>query len=307
MVICKVVKLMLEYKDGINLNLYRIFYYVAKEGSISQAAKKLYISQPAISKSLKKLEEVLNIDLFYRSLNGVKLTEFGETLLFYVENAYNSILTAERIIIENKALDKGKISIGVPSYIGSFFLFEYIEKFKEYHPNIQIKIVSRSTKEMIELLENHEIDFVIDSSNVDTKYNNLLVEKLISLPTSFISNKDYGNEKISLKSLIKEPFILPVNHSMRRRELNTLLSNSKIELENIIEIETTEMAIAATKKGFGTCIVVEEAVKEELEKRELFKINIKEKLPDLNINLIYIENFLPPVPKKFIDMFLQKK
>ena len=114
---------MLEYKDGINLNLYRIFYYVAKEGSISQAAKKLYISQPAISKSLKKLEEVLNIDLFYRSLNGVKLTEFGETLLFYVENAYNSILTAERIIIENKALDKGKKKISVSSYIGSFFLF----------------------------------------------------------------------------------------------------------------------------------------------------------------------------------------
>lgn len=296
---------MLEYKDGINLNLYRIFYYVAKEGSISSAAKKIFVSQPAISKSLKKLEEELNVELFYRTLTGVTLTEIGETLLFYVENAYNSILTAERILIENRALDKGKISIGVPSYIGSFFLFDYIEQFKKEHPSIQIKIVSRSTKEMIELLESHEIDFIIDCSDMDNKYNNIVVEELTSFPTSFISNKDYGSKAISLKDISKESFILPISHSTRRKEVESLLSSSKVELDNIIEIETTEMAISATKKGFGTCIIVEEAVRNELNNKELFKVNVKEKLPDLKIKLAYIENFLPPVPKNFIDLFLQ--
>lgn len=298
---------MLDYKDGINLNLYRIFYYVAKEESISGAAKKLFISQPAISKSLKKLEESLNVELFYRNLNGVTLTKIGETLLYYVENAYNSILTAERILVENSALDKGKISIGVPSHIGSFFLFNYIEKFKKDHPNIQISIISRSTKEMIELLENHVIDFIVDSSNVESDYNNLVIEELTSFKTSFISSKDYGKDIKSLKNIKDEPFILPINHSMRRRELEQLLTSNKIELNNIIEIETTEMAISAAKKGFGTCVVVEEAVKEELKNRDLYKLEVKEKLPDLKINVIYVDKFLPPVPRTFIDMLMQKK
>ena len=298
---------MIEYKDGINLNLYRIFYYVAKEGSISAAAKKIYVSQPAISKSLKKLEELLNVDLFYRTLTGVQLTEFGETLLFYVENSYNSLLTAERTLLESKALERGKVSIGVPSHIGSFFLFEYIEKFKKDFPNIKIKIVSRSTNEMIEQLESHEIDFMIDSSPVDTKYNNVIVEKLVTFPNSFITNKKYDENMNSLKDFEDEPFILPVNRSSRRKELESLLTTNNIELKNIIEIETTEMAISAAKKGFGICVIAEEAVKTELEQGQLYKLNVKEKLPDLEINIVYIENFLPPAPRKFIDMFLQKK
>ena len=298
---------MIEYKDGINLNLYRIFYYVAKEGSISAAAKKIYVSQPAISKSLKKLEELLNVDLFYRTLTGVQLTEFGETLLFYVENSYNSLLTAERTLLESKALERGKVSIGVPSHIGSFFLFEYIEKFKKDFPNIKIKIVSRSTNEMIEQLESHEIDFMIDSSPVDTKYNNVIVEKLVTFPNSFIANKKYDENMNSLKDFEDEPFILPVNRSSRRKELESLLTTNNIELKNIIEIETTEMAISAAKKGFGICVIAEEAVKTELEQGQLYKLNVKEKLPDLEINIVYIENFLPPAPRKFIDMFLQKK
>lgn len=298
---------MIEYKDGINLNLYRIFYYVAKEGSISAAAKKIYVSQPAISKSLKKLEELLNVDLFYRTLTGVQLTEFGETLLFYVENSYNSLLTAERTLLESKALERGKVSIGVPSHIGSFFLFEYIEKFKKDYPNIKIKIVSRSTNEMIEQLESHEIDFMIDSSPVDTKYNNVIVEKLVTFPNSFITNKKYDENMTSLKDFEDEPFILPVNRSSRRKELESLLTSNNIELKNIIEIETTEMAISAAKKGFGICVIAEEAVKTELEQGQLYKLNVKEKLPGLEINIVYIENFLPPAPRKFIDMFLQKK
>lgn len=298
---------MIEYKDGINLNLYRIFYYVAKEGSISAAAKKIYVSQPAISKSLKKLEELLNVDLFYRTLTGVQLTEFGETLLFYVENSYNSLLTAERTLLESKALERGKVSIGVPSHIGSFFLFEYIEKFKKDFPNIKIKIVSRSTNEMIEQLESHEIDFMIDSSPVDTKYNNVIVEKLVTFPNSFITNKKYDENMNSLKDFEDEPFILPVNRSSRRKELESLLTTNNIELKNIIEIETTEMAISAAKKSFGICVIAEEAVKTELEQGQLYKLNVKEKLPGLEINIVYIENFLPPAPRKFIDMFLQKK
>ena len=114
------------YKSDINLNLYKIFYEVALSESISDASKKLFITQSAVSKAIKKLEEDLNTNLFYRNSKGVKLTDKGTELLFYVEEAFNSLITAERTMVESKALNKGKISIGVPSQIGSFYIFEDI-------------------------------------------------------------------------------------------------------------------------------------------------------------------------------------
>ena len=97
---------MIETADWVHLNLYRVFYYVAKEGSISAASKKLYVSQPAISKSLKKLEESLNTKLFLRNLSGTELTEDGKALFVYVENAYTSLLTAEKVLTERSLLNK---------------------------------------------------------------------------------------------------------------------------------------------------------------------------------------------------------
>jgi DNA-binding transcriptional LysR family regulator len=112
------------YKSNINLNLYKTFYEVATLGSISAASKKTFTSQPAISKSIKKLEEELQVQLFYRTLSGTELTEKGRELLFYVEEAFNNLITAERSMIEEENLERGKISIGVPSQIGTFYIFD---------------------------------------------------------------------------------------------------------------------------------------------------------------------------------------
>ena len=117
-------------KNNINLNLYKTFYEVAKCGSISLAAKKTFMSQPAISKSIKKLEEELGTPLFYRTLNGSELTEKGQALFFYVEEAFNNFLMGERVMFEEDNLQNGKLSIGVPSQIGSFFLFQNIAEFQ---------------------------------------------------------------------------------------------------------------------------------------------------------------------------------
>ena len=108
------------YNSNLNLNLYKIFYDVAQYGSVSTASKNLMISQPAISRSIKKLEEDLNVTLFYRTLNGMVLTEKGKELLGYVEEACNSLRIGERTMMETNNLVKGKLSIGVPSHIASF-------------------------------------------------------------------------------------------------------------------------------------------------------------------------------------------
>lgn len=131
------------YKSDINLNLYKAFYEVAKCGNISEAAKINFTSQSALSKAIKKLEDELETPLFYRNLNGVELTEKGKELFYYVDGAFNNLITGERAMLEDSNLLKGKVSIGVPSQIGTFFLFKNILDFHHKHPNIEITLISK--------------------------------------------------------------------------------------------------------------------------------------------------------------------
>ena len=201
------------YNKNINLNLYKTFYDVAKSESISEAAKKTFTSQPAISKSIKKLEETLNVKLFYRNLDGIKLTSEGEKLLFYVEEAFNNLLVGERNITENEKLQSGKLNIGVPSQIGTFFVFDSISKFHKIYPNIEITIISSSTKSLLKKLKLHEIDFIIDSSPINDAQEDVIIRPLKKVDNCFIVSKKY-EDKIknikSLKDIENYPLILPV-------------------------------------------------------------------------------------------------
>lgn len=143
-------------------DLYKTFYAVAKSSSFSKAADKLCITQPSISYAAKQLESNLDTKLFYRTPSGVKLTPDGTELLNYVEKSYNLLSNAERNLKESKDFSHGKITVGVPSHIGEFFLFPFVERFHKEHPNIEISIVSRNTEEMIKFLENNSIDFIIN-------------------------------------------------------------------------------------------------------------------------------------------------
>ena len=98
------------FQTNINLNLYKTFYDVAKYGSFSKASEFTFTSQPAISKSIKKLEKELGVQLFYRTINGVQLTDKGKELLYFVEKSYNNLVIAERSMLETENLEKGKLS-----------------------------------------------------------------------------------------------------------------------------------------------------------------------------------------------------
>ena len=260
-------------------DLYRTFYTVAKCNNFSKAAEKLFVTQPTISYSIKQLETNLNTKLFYRTPTGAKLTQDGVELLNYVEKSYNILISGERNLIDCKNFEHGKISIGVQSHIGKFFLFPFIEKFHTKYPNIEINIVSRNTEEMIEFLESNNIDFMIDTSPIDTIYNNLEIEQLISLENCFISSKKESSKILSLKELNKYNLILPVKRSTPRKQLDSICEKSDTELIPFMTIETTEMLIDAVKKNMGIGYVIRQAVEKDLEKEKLFELKIKEKLP----------------------------
>lgn len=285
-----------------DMNLYKVFYVVAKNNSFSKAADELFVTQPSVSYSIKQLEDRLNIKLFKRNHKGIKITPEGKEVFEYVKKSYNDISVGERGLKENRDLKNGKISIGVQSHIGRFFLFPYLEDFHKKYPNIEIHISSRNTTELIKLLENNDIDFVIDTSPIETEYSNLVIEPLMELEHCFVSSKDYPikNKNMTIQELQNYSLILPVKRSTPRKQLTKLLIDKEIELKPFITIETTEMLIDAVKKNMGIGYVMRNAIDEELKSKELEEINVNIQLPKLLLNLVYIENNLTYIPRIFM-------
>lgn len=184
--------------NNVNFNLYKVFYDVCKYGSFSKAAELTYSTQSSISKSIKKLEEELETKLFYRNPHGVELTEDGKEILYYVEKAYGNLLIAERTILEKENLEKGKLNMGLPSYISSFFFFDKVIDFYNKYPNIEINLMNGSREYLLGLMDKHQIDFIIYSSpiNDDIRNTDYSVEKLCSIRYSFFCKaEDYEKYK----------------------------------------------------------------------------------------------------------------
>lgn len=291
------------YKTNINLNLYKTFYDVAKYGSISKTAINTYTSQPAISKAIKKLESELNTQLFYRNLNGVELTDKGKELLYFVEKSYSNLVIAERTMLETENLERGKLSIGMPSNIGSFYLFDKIIEFHNNYPNIEITIITGSTNNLLSLLDSHKVDFVIDTSPINNISSDTIVTELNSVNYCFVSKNKYDDIK-SLKDLENKPLILPIPGTKNRYDLDELLSKKNVNIENVINIHTSEMIISGVKKNLGIGYVIYNLVEDDIKSGELNLVNIKEKLPTSVINIIYDKNFLTSAPKKFIRDYI---
>ena len=290
------------FKTDINLNLYKTFYELSKYKSFSETAKQTYMSQSAISKSIKKLEEELGTTLFVRKKNGVDLTEKGEELLFFVEQSFNSLVTAERRMLETNNLDRGKLSIGMPSNIGSFYLFDHIIKFHNDYPNIEVTIITGSTTKLLSLLESHEVDFVIDTPPFKNLDKNKTIIKLDTVNYCFIS-KDKSNIT-SVKALEDKQLILPIPKTENRNKLDLVFKETNTDVQNVLNIHTTEMIIAAVKRNLGIGYVIEDLVKYELENNELYKVPIKEELQKIDIDLIYDYNYLTTASIKFLKNYM---
>lgn len=291
--------------NNINLNLYKNFYLVCKYGSINNAAKESYISPPAISKSIKKLECELNRQLFYRNSDGMVLTSYGKKLLFYVEESFNSLNVAERILIEEDTLKKGILNIGIPSNIGSFFLFDNLMKFHREYPNIDITVVTGSTSKLIELLKSHTVDFVIDTSPISIELSSdYTVKELAKVNYCFMASNELDTSKIKkLEDLEKYQLILPIKGTANRNDLDELLKERNVSFDNPLNFHTSEMIISAVKNNIGIGYVIENLIVKE---SGLKIINIDEKLPNVKINIIYNNKYLTVVPKKFINMYIDR-
>ena len=290
-------------KKDINLNLYKVFYEVSKYGSFSKTAEFTYTTESAISKSIKKLEEDLETKLFYRKSNGIELTEKGRELLYYVEKSYGNLLTAERLMLESENLERGKLNIGLPSYISSFFFFDKIIDFHKKYPNIEISLMNGSRDYLLGLLDKHQVDFIVYSSPIvhDIKNPDLEVIDLYHVNYTFFCKKEDYNKYKNIKSIkdLKDiPLVLPVPGTNHRKHLDEVFIKSDCIPKRTINIHTSEGILTGVKNDCGIGYIISDIIKNDDGFR---KINIKEKLHEESIVIIYNKKFLTTAPIRFIE------
>ena len=193
---------------NVNLELYRIFYVVAKHKHMTKASEELHISQPAISQSIKKLEDQLGGTLFLRSNKGMELTEEGKMFYDYVKGALELINNAENEFTSFKDLSKGEIKIGCSTTLTKLVLLDALKKFHFDYPNINVDITNDLTSTLINDLKLGKLDFVIfNESNI--KETNLYLEKIKELKQGFVYNPEFYNDEVNdFEELNKLPLII---------------------------------------------------------------------------------------------------
>ena len=268
---------------NIDLELYKVFYTVAKHNHMTRASEELHISQPAISQSIKKLEEQLGGPLFLRSNKGMELTEEGKMFYEYVKGALELIKNAENDFTSYKDLSKGEIKIGCSTTLTKLLLLDVIKKFHEDYPKITFKIENDLTSNLINDLKLGKLDFVIFNES-GVKEKNINLEKIGEMKQGFIYNPNYFTDDIEiLNDLNKYPLILQKEESNSRKLLEKITSQNNVELIPKMEVVSQELVTEFTNIGFGIGFTIIDLSKRKYSNLKELKIN--KKIPNINIYL----------------------
>ena len=285
---------------NVDLELYRVFYVVAKNKHMTKASEELHISQPAISQSIKKLEEQLGGILFLRSNKGMQLTEEGKMFYEYVKGALTLINNAENEFTSFKNLSKGEIKIGCSTTLTKLILIDVLKKFHKEYPNININITNDLTSNLIKNLKIGKLDFVIfNESNV--KENSLYLEKIKELKQGFIYNPDFYKDNVTnFEDLNNLPLILQKGESNSRKLLDYIALKNNVKLIPKMEVVSQELITEFTNIGLGVGFAIIDLAKRNYKNLKELKIN--KKIPDINIYLATNNSLsLTFASKKFIE------
>lgn len=267
---------------NIDLELYRIFEAVARNQNITKAAQELHISQPAISKRIQLLESQLGGTLFVRTKRATILTEEGKIFYEYIREALQYIESAENKFTELIHLETGHIRIGTSTTLTKEFLIPYLKKFHELYPKIQIDLITELPDEMLKMLRNGLLDIVLLNLNGRKSEDDIEIIKWKKITDCFVASNKFANLKgkeISITELNDYPIILQRKNSNTRTFLDDYLEKQQLTITPSMEVATISMVIELAKAGFGLAYVTKEYVKTELNKKELFEIQTKEKIP----------------------------
>ena len=286
------------------LDLYKVFWQVAKSNSFSKAAKKLYMTQPAVSQSIMQLESELDIRLFHRNSKGVSLTIEGRELYEYVNSAINLIDLGEEKLLSFKNLEFGELKIGVGDTISRYFLLSYLEKFHNLYTNIKFKIINGTTLELCSRLKAGEIDIAI--CNFPIYEENFIMKPIMKINDIFVCGNLYREKikrKQSFEEISKYPLILLERESNSRKYIEKFLNSKGISIYPEFELGSHDLLLEFAKINLGIACVTEEFSKEYIDKGVLHKVETIEDIPSREIGICYLKSVpLSQAASKFLEI-----
>ena len=294
---------------NIDFELYRIFYTVANNGNITKSAQELNITQPAISKAIKKLEEQMGGQLFVRTKRGVVLTVEGNEFYKYIKQAMEYITNGENKFTELINLDTGCIRIGISTTLTKEFLLPFLKKFHKQYPKIDIQIYTYLTADLIPKLRNGLIDLVILNMTNINYGEDIEIIPCKKVHDCFIVNEHHklANKKVSLKDLNKYPLVLQSKNSNTRIFLDNFTKTHNVTLRPNIELASYSLVVEFAKIGLGIGYATKEYLTEELKNNEIKILDLEEKIPSRYIGIATSTNHIPNFcTKKLIEIITQK-
>lgn len=280
----------------VNLELYRVFYAVAKCGSLTKAAEELYISQPAVSQAIKQLENQLGGKLFNRTHRGMELTEPGGRQMFdAVEQALKLFNQAETHYAELKNTATGVLRICASDTVATHFLIDYIKTYHERYPNVKIVIQDGTSAETIELIKNRKGDIGFVNLPVDDHEVNL-TDKVMQLHDIFVASEAFSeltDEVVPLSRLQDYPLLMLELSTATRQAIVGYAHSLGIHLHPEVELASLELMAELAKKGIGIACIPREFVRHELEAGTLKEIRTNPSLPVRGIGLVLAKDEKP--------------
>lgn len=292
-----------------NLSLYYIFHTVAKNGNISQAARELFISQPAISKAISKLEQNLNIQLFKRCSRGVTLTQDGEILYQHTQEAFQTLQSGEETLARRQALGISQLRIGVSTTLCKYILLPFLKKYIQANPHVKISISCQSTYQTLALLDENKIDIGLVGEAGMPK--NFSFTPLQDIQDIFVATESYM-EHLKQRSNNDDfyqtaTFMMLDEENITRQYVNRVFLEQGMELSNILEVTTMDLLIEFAKIDLGVACVIREFVEEELRKKELVEIPLPLHFAPRQIGFsCRKEDVKNPVVQNFYQICLRK-
>ena len=294
-----------------NFEYYKIFYYVAKYENLTKAATALKTSQPAVTRTIHKLEGELGCRLFTRSKTGMKLTPEGRTFYGYVAAGCAQFFKGENDLSNLISLENGTIYISATETALHCYLFQAMEEFNSLYPNVRFKILNNSTTESVNAVKEGKVDLAFVSANLQVakplrmkilrKYRDILIAGMR------FEELKAGKEELSLKELVSYPWISLTAETITRRFLNEYFEKNGLTFTPDMELATTDMILPAVRHNLGLGFIPAEFADAELESGQIFEIKVKEKLPERNIVLIYDMEYPQSIAAKEFQKFLKEK
>lgn len=273
---------------NIDLEYYKIFYFVAKAGSFTQAGEELCISQPAVSQAIKLLETNLGSKLFIRIPKGVKLTPEGEVLYNYVQRGYEYMVMGEQKFQKMLDLENGEIRIGASDMTLQFYLLPFLEKFHERFPKIKVTVTNAPTPETLDYLYDGKIDFGIVSEPFETKAE-VSVIRVKEIQDTFVAGSKFNylnGRTMKYKELEELPIICLEHNTSSRRFIDEYLMTKNVVLMPEFELAMSDIIVKFAGRNLGIGCVVSDFAQDTIADGTLFELQFEEKIPKRHFCII---------------------